>query len=111
MTGLEERIADVVRQAVRDALDDLDPAEVRPVAYTTEQAADALGVSRSTVQRLIADGRLRTVRLGARVVRIPRIALDELVSPTTTTQPAVTPVSTLPAERDTGAAVIDISQR
>lgn len=110
MIGLEDRIAEVVRQAVSDALDNLDLVDGRPVAYTTEQAADALGVSRSTVQRLIADGRLRSVHLGARVVRIPRIALDELMSPTTT-RPAPAPVSTLPAQRETGAGVIDIGQR
>lgn len=45
-------------------------------AVTIAQAAARLGVSASTVRRMIADGDLPTVLIGQRLVRIPVTALD-----------------------------------
>ncbi|MGF1668196.1 MAG: helix-turn-helix domain-containing protein [Acidimicrobiia bacterium] len=49
------------------------------VALSVTETCCALGVSRSTVYRLINDGRLRPVHLGRRVL-IPLSELDRLMS-------------------------------
>lgn len=46
-------------------------------AYTLDQAAEQLGVSRRTVNRLVADGVLPVARVGHRTVRVRRDAIDE----------------------------------
>jgi excisionase family DNA binding protein len=46
---------------------------------TVDQAADALGTSPNFPRRLIAERRIRFVRVG-RLVRIPESALEEFVS-------------------------------
>lgn len=51
-----------------------------PAAVTVTQAATELQASRNTVLRLIREERLRAIRLGARAYRIPREALEELLS-------------------------------
>lgn len=50
-----------------------------PKLYRPEEAAQALGLSRSTVYELLADGRLASVKVG-RSRRIPRAALDRFVA-------------------------------
>ncbi|BDD83623.1 hypothetical protein TPB0596_33860 [Tsukamurella pulmonis] len=45
-----------------------------------EQVAEALGVSESTVRRLIAEGDLKAVRVGKRLLRIPASELDRLLA-------------------------------
>lgn len=42
------------------------------------EVVEALRVSRSTVKRLIGEGKLRSVRIGRRVL-VPAAALDELL--------------------------------
>lgn len=81
-----ERALDALRQAV-NALDSHihqsapDPAPaLASRAYTYQQAATILGVSRSTVQRMAADGTLEKVMIGG-VPRIPRRAVDSYLPP------------------------------
>jgi excisionase family DNA binding protein len=58
---------------------DLDDAAVAPspMLLTYDQAAEGLGVSKSTIERLVAGGELATVDVGGR--RIAREDLDDLV--------------------------------
>lgn len=46
---------------------------------TPLEAARHLKVGRSTIYELIRTGRVPSVRFGARIVRVPREALEELV--------------------------------
>lgn len=48
--------------------------------YTIDEAAQVLGVSRSTVKRRIRAGELPTIPLGGRVVRLPIVAVDRLAA-------------------------------
>lgn len=48
------------------------------LTLSVAEVAEALGVSRRTVYDMVADGRLRALNLGRRVV-IPRVALEELL--------------------------------
>ena len=48
---------------------------------TVTQAADELAVTERFIRKLIADGQLRAVKVGARVVRIRRADLDDLLRP------------------------------
>ncbi len=58
----------------------LPPADaVERRALTIDETAASVTVSRSTVVRLIASGRLRHTRIGSRVL-IPVDAIDELLS-------------------------------
>lgn len=51
------------------------------LTYSTREVAAMLGVSRPTVDRLVADGRLPSVDLGpTRRTLIPAWAIDELVA-------------------------------
>ncbi|HXF74294.1 MAG TPA: helix-turn-helix domain-containing protein [Actinomycetota bacterium] len=52
------------------------------------EAAALLGVSRSEIYRLIALGRLPSVRLSERVVRVPLHELKEMIRRRTTPRPA-----------------------
>ena len=52
---------------------------VPPVLLTVEAAAEALGVGRSTVYRLLATGELASVQVGTSR-RVPVVALDAYVS-------------------------------
>lgn len=45
-------------------------------AYSIKEAAKYLGVSKRTVERELAQGRLKAVKFGSRVV-VPRWALEE----------------------------------
>ena len=49
------------------------------VAYTLNETAEVLGVSRATVNRLIRAGELRVSRLGWRTVRVSHEALLDLL--------------------------------
>jgi excisionase family DNA binding protein len=49
--------------------------------FTIDQAADLLGVDRSTIRRAIASGRLQASRLGPRLIRISAEALDAYLRP------------------------------
>lgn len=48
---------------------------------TVAQAADELAVTERFIRKLIADGQLRAVKVGARVVRIRRADLEDLLRP------------------------------
>jgi len=48
---------------------------------TVTQAADELAVTERFIRKLIADGQLRAVKVGARVVRIRRTDLEDLLRP------------------------------
>lgn len=69
------------------------------LAYSINEAATALSISRRSVYTMIAEGRLRSVRIGARQ-RVPVAALDELLSgsgqPAAAPEPAVTTVEAVP---------------
>jgi len=48
---------------------------------TVAQAANELAVTERFIRKLIAEGELRAVKVGARVVRIRRIDLEDLLRP------------------------------
>ena len=48
---------------------------------TVAQAAEELAVTERFIRKLIADGQLRAVKVGARVVRIRRTDLKDLLRP------------------------------
>jgi len=49
-----------------------------PMAMSPRDAARAIGISRSTLYRLIQKGRIRTVKIGRRTL-VPTSALAELI--------------------------------
>jgi excisionase family DNA binding protein len=55
-----------------------------PLALTVAQAARALQISTPQAYRMAADGRLPTVRLGARLTRVPLDALRAQLAAQTT---------------------------
>jgi excisionase family DNA binding protein len=48
-------------------------------ALSIKEAADACGLSRATLYRLMADGKLTTLKIGARRL-VPVVAIDALLS-------------------------------
>jgi len=77
---IDETITLLVREAVRTELTEMGVGNVTRLTYTVTEAAEALGVSETTVRNLVRQGRLRTVPdMGTRTL-IPRAALDDLVS-------------------------------
>lgn len=55
------------------------PIVLDPVLLTVEDAARALALGRTTVYQLLADGSLRSVKIG-RARRVPRDALRDYVN-------------------------------
>jgi excisionase family DNA binding protein len=53
--------------------------EIEKLTYTVEEAAEALGISRSRVYKEMDSGRLRFVKFGRRRL-VPRDAVSELLS-------------------------------
>ena len=53
-------------------------APVHPIAYSPQQAADALGVTRQTINNLMNRGDLRRYKVG-RSTRIPKADVHALV--------------------------------
>lgn len=51
-----------------------------PKVATRAEAADALRVSTRTIDRLIRDGKLRAVNVGARTVRVTVDSIDALIA-------------------------------
>ena len=70
VTLTAEQLRGLVREAVVDVLEQEGP-NMRPRLLTRQQAAQALGISPSTLQKLQADG-LPSVRIG----ESPRFELD-----------------------------------
>jgi excisionase family DNA binding protein len=60
------------------------PFSVKP-AYTLDETARLLGVSRATVNRWIRSGDLRVSRLGWRTVRVTHDAINDLLRARETT--------------------------
>lgn len=57
------------------------PDKLPKLTYSTREVAAMLGVSRPTVDRLVADGRLPSIDLGStRRTLIPAWAIEELVA-------------------------------
>ncbi|ADL71294.1 hypothetical protein SEA_MORROW_35 [Mycobacterium phage Morrow] len=52
-----------------------------PQRASIQQTADYLGVSVKTVRRYIADGRLKAIRLGPRLIRVERDSVEALMRP------------------------------
>jgi excisionase family DNA binding protein len=52
-----------------------------PPKASIQQVADHLAVSTKTVRRYIADGRLKAVRLGPRLIRVERSSVEGLMRP------------------------------
>ena len=50
------------------------------LSYTINEATEAVGLGRTTIYKLIAAGRLTTIKIGRRTL-ISAASLDELVSP------------------------------
>lgn len=50
----------------------------QPLAYTVGECADALRVSKRTIRRAIAAGKLRVIRVG-RLVRVPAESLRQFM--------------------------------
>lgn len=55
--------------------------DILPARPTITQAAEYLNVHPRTVRRYIADGRLRAVRVGPRLLRVERNSLIKLATP------------------------------
>jgi excisionase family DNA binding protein len=52
--------------------------EQQPGYLNIQDTARVLGVDRSTVRRMLRDGRLPAVELGPRTIRIPKSAIEAL---------------------------------
>jgi excisionase family DNA binding protein len=57
------------------------PTDTLPARPSIQQAAAWLGVDPKTVRRYIAQGRLRAMRVGPRLIRIERESLLALATP------------------------------
>ncbi len=54
-------------------------AETEPLLYGVAEAAEMLGIGRTNAYYLITDGKIRSVKIGARRL-VPREALEEFVA-------------------------------
>lgn len=52
-----------------------------PARVPLQMAAEYLSVSVKTVRRYIADGRLKAVRMGPRLIRVDRDSIEKLMRP------------------------------
>ena len=68
-------------------------------AYTLDEAAQLLGVSRAYIGRLVRAGRLRVARIGQRTVRVTDEALRDFLRSQEETGPASYPYSHKQDER------------
>lgn len=59
----------------------LSTAPPSPAYATTAEVADRLQVSTRTIRRYIADGTLKAVRIGPRLVRVDVASVDALARP------------------------------
>lgn len=60
-------------------IDILDELRSGPATISVEQAARYLGVSRAYAYQMARGGRLPTIQLGARRVRVPALALLKML--------------------------------
>lgn len=56
-------------------------ADTLPPRPSIQQAADWIGVDPKTIRRWIAQGRIKAVRVGPRLIRIERESLIALATP------------------------------
>lgn len=70
------------------------------LTYTISEAAQAIGIGRSTIYKLINEGELPIVRLGKRVL-IPRASILELLRMEAPVPPTVEPRATRDPEERT----------
>ncbi|WP_294212389.1 helix-turn-helix domain-containing protein [uncultured Sphingomonas sp.] len=56
------------------------PDSPQQLSYTIDQAASTIGIGRTTLYRLISEGRLPTVKLGRRTL-IRHVDLVRLIAP------------------------------
>ena len=63
-------------------------AEARARLATLQETACALGISMPTVRRRVADGSIKVVRIGPRVIRVSASELARLMGETATTAEA-----------------------
>jgi excisionase family DNA binding protein len=56
-----------------------EPASFERRALSIKEAAKTCGLSRATLYRLLSDGRLATIKIGARRL-VPVVAIDALLS-------------------------------
>lgn len=76
MSTLEQTIAEVVRDAVREGL------ETQPLErcqFTVPEVAEMMGCGRPLVEKLVETGELWAIREGPRLLRIPKVAIDEYI--------------------------------
>mgnify|MGYP002785742679 FL=1 len=52
---------------------------IEPLSYTVSAAVRATGIGRSTIFAMLADGRLKRVKVGKKTL-IPRASLEAIVS-------------------------------
>lgn len=76
MVAIDEDLAELLREHL-PALVERITAEPQ-AAFTIEEAANQWRVSKSTVEQMLADGRIRGVHFGRRVV-IPRHEIDRVL--------------------------------
>lgn len=50
--------------------------------YTTTEVAEVLGLSRATVQKLVRDGKIRTLDLGVRKILVSEAELKRVLGDT-----------------------------
>ena len=62
---------------------------VMPIAVSLDQAAHLIGVSRSTIERLVSTGRLNSARVGRRVL-IRRVDVEGVTMRTRVRPPVAT---------------------
>ena len=78
MTDLIDSLRELVREEVRDELTKRpDPAV--PRLLSVEDAAEALGLSRASLYKELASGRLRSVRIARRRL-VPASALGDFIT-------------------------------
>lgn len=61
----------------------MNPQATPPKLYRISAVMDQLGVSRATIYRMVADGKLRLVKIGARSSGITAESIDALISSAT----------------------------
>ena len=80
---------DISATLLVEALDGLDAGSRVPPTLTMAEAAEALRVTRRTVQTMLKDGRLERIELGPRECRVSAESLRRLIAGETTNEKGV----------------------
>lgn len=78
-------------------------AETEPLTYSVTEAAQVLGISRTTAYECVRTGELRAVRLGRRLV-VPKTAITALLDGPTPTAPSASTAEPVDIDLDIGSA-------